>query len=102
MKGIHHPKGNVHGIYLHQSKDSHGLTGMEDTHNCTCAALAAYVCTNTDILTQIMHDTPTPNQKFLLKFATPEITDDTHYQCLKAKPLHGKFFKQQEETPKVD
>eukprot|EP00957_Ditylum_brightwellii_P016261 1223182-Ditylum_brightwellii.AAC.1 len=108
MKGIHHPKGNVHCLYLHQSKDRHGLTVVEDTHNCECAALTAYVCTSTDILTKIMRDTLTPNQKFLFKiaaapnFAVPEMTDDNHHQSLKAKPFHGKFFKQQEETPQVN
>eukprot|EP00957_Ditylum_brightwellii_P211466 15366198-Ditylum_brightwellii.AAC.2 len=51
MKGIHHPKGNVHQLYLHQSKGGCGLSGVEDMCNCKCAALAAYVHTSTDTLT---------------------------------------------------
>eukprot|EP00957_Ditylum_brightwellii_P196753 14990479-Ditylum_brightwellii.AAC.2 len=105
MKGIHRPKGNVHHLYLHQSKGGCGLTGVGGTHNRECAALATYVCTSTDTLTKIMCKTPTPTQKFLFKFTaapnftTPEMTDDNHHLCLKAKPLHGKFFKEQEEIP---
>eukprot|EP00957_Ditylum_brightwellii_P171275 13037785-Ditylum_brightwellii.AAC.1 len=69
MKGIHHPKGNVHRLYLHRSKGGRGLTGVEDTHNCT--------------------------QKFLLEFASapkftsPEVVDNHHHKCLCEKPLHG-------------
>eukprot|EP00957_Ditylum_brightwellii_P036394 2755427-Ditylum_brightwellii.AAC.1 len=108
MKGIHHPKGNVHCLYLHWNKGIHGLTGMEDTHDCECAALAAYVCTSINMLAQIVHNIPAPTQTFLFKFAaapsftTPELTDVNHHHCLKAKPLHGTFFKQQEEIPQVD
>jgi len=31
-----------------------------------------------------------------------ELTDDNHHRCLKEKPLHGKFFCQQEEIPQAD
>eukprot|EP00957_Ditylum_brightwellii_P170761 12997478-Ditylum_brightwellii.AAC.1 len=95
-KGIYHPKCVVHGLYLHQSKGGHGLTGVEDIDNCKYAALAAYAHNSTDMLTQIVQETRTPMQKFLLKlasypnFTTPELTDNNHHQCLKAKPLHGK------------
>eukprot|EP00957_Ditylum_brightwellii_P037035 2804045-Ditylum_brightwellii.AAC.1 len=95
MKGIHHPKGNVHGLYLHRSKGGRGLTGVEDTHNCECAALAQYAFHSNDLLTQMVQNTPTPTQKFLLKFASalkftsPEIVDDQHGKCLCEKPLHG-------------
>eukprot|EP00957_Ditylum_brightwellii_P144721 11024557-Ditylum_brightwellii.AAC.1 len=30
------------------------------------------------------------------------MTDNNYHQCLNAKPLHGKFFKQQEEIPQID
>eukprot|EP00957_Ditylum_brightwellii_P126206 9621726-Ditylum_brightwellii.AAC.1 len=53
MKGIHHPKGNVHCLYLHCSKGGRRLTGVEDTHNCECAALAKYVLHSDDLLTQM-------------------------------------------------
>eukprot|EP00957_Ditylum_brightwellii_P140756 10722296-Ditylum_brightwellii.AAC.1 len=45
-----------------------GLTGAKDTQNCECAALAKYVLNITDPLTQMGQNTPTPMQKFLLKF----------------------------------
>eukprot|EP00957_Ditylum_brightwellii_P014669 1105740-Ditylum_brightwellii.AAC.1 len=54
MKGIHHPKGNVHRLYLHRNKDRRGLTGVEDTHNYECAALAKYVLLSNDPLTQMV------------------------------------------------
>eukprot|EP00957_Ditylum_brightwellii_P196556 14976691-Ditylum_brightwellii.AAC.1 len=108
MKGIHHPEGNAHRLYLHRSKGGRGLTNVEDTHSCECVALGKYVLNSTDPLAQMVHITVTPMQKFLLKFAlspkimSPELMDDNHLRCLKEKPLHGKFFHQQEETPQVD
>jgi hypothetical protein len=108
MKGIHHPKGNVHCLYLHRSKGGRGLMGVEDTHNCKCAALAKYVIHSDDPLTQMVQNTPTPTQKFLMKYAaapkfmTPDMTDDNHQKGLNEKPLHGKFFCQQAEIPQVD
>eukprot|EP00957_Ditylum_brightwellii_P029500 2229468-Ditylum_brightwellii.AAC.1 len=105
MKGIHHPKSNVHCLYLHHSKGGRGLTGVEDTHNCECAALAKYVFHSNDPLTQMVQNIPAPTQKFLLKytsapkFMTPKIVDDNHRKCLCEKPLHGKFFRQQAEIP---
>ena len=81
---------------------------MEDTHNCECAALAKYVIHSGDPLTQMVQNTSTPTQKFLLKFASapkfisPKIVDDNHHKCLCEKPLHGKFFCQQAEIPQVD
>eukprot|EP00957_Ditylum_brightwellii_P151681 11551099-Ditylum_brightwellii.AAC.1 len=53
MKGIHHPKGNVHCIYLHRSKDRRGLMRVENIHNCEYAALAKYVLNSTDTFTQM-------------------------------------------------
>eukprot|EP00957_Ditylum_brightwellii_P169321 12886757-Ditylum_brightwellii.AAC.1 len=105
MKGIHHPKGNVHRLYLHHSKGGRRLTGVKDTHNCECDALAKYVLHTNDPLTQKVQNTPTPTQKFLLKytatpkFTTPDIANDNHRKCLCEKPLHGKFFCQQAEIP---
>eukprot|EP00957_Ditylum_brightwellii_P055443 4200972-Ditylum_brightwellii.AAC.1 len=84
MKGTHHPK---------------------ETQNCDCAALAKFVLNSTDPLTQRVQNTPTPTQKFLLKFASspkcmlPELTDDNHHRCLKEKPLHGKFFANKRRSP---
>eukprot|EP00957_Ditylum_brightwellii_P023489 1772221-Ditylum_brightwellii.AAC.1 len=53
MKGIHHPKGNVNCLYLHRNKGGRELTGVEDTHNCECAALAKYMLHSNDPLTQM-------------------------------------------------
>eukprot|EP00957_Ditylum_brightwellii_P170476 12976493-Ditylum_brightwellii.AAC.2 len=108
MHGIHHPKENAHHLYMHQNKEGRCLTSVEDTHNYECAALAKYVLSSTDTLTKMVCAAKTPTQKFLLKFAslpkltTPELMDERYHQGLKEKPLHGKFFKQQEEIPWVD
>eukprot|EP00957_Ditylum_brightwellii_P158868 12092133-Ditylum_brightwellii.AAC.1 len=85
MKSVHPPKGNAHPLYLHRSKGRRGITGFEDTHNCECAALAEDVLNSTDSLHL---DSAQHNDNLL--------------QCLKEKPLHGKFFRQQEEIPQVD
>eukprot|EP00957_Ditylum_brightwellii_P075128 5708835-Ditylum_brightwellii.AAC.1 len=51
MKGIHHPKGNVHHLYLYQNKGGRGLTKVEDTHNYECTVVAKYVISSTNMLT---------------------------------------------------
>eukprot|EP00957_Ditylum_brightwellii_P184996 14088216-Ditylum_brightwellii.AAC.1 len=77
--------------------------GVGDTHNFECAALAQYVLHSNDPLTQMVQNTPTPTQKFLLKFASapkftsPEVVDNQHHKCLCEKLLHDKFFCQQAE-----
>eukprot|EP00957_Ditylum_brightwellii_P137220 10462309-Ditylum_brightwellii.AAC.1 len=107
MKGMHCLKGDIHFLYLHHSKGGRGLTDLEDTHNCKCAALATYVLNSDNALMQIVHNTPKPTQKFLLKFlslpklTTPKLTNELHHLRLKEMPLHGKFFKQQEAIPKL-
>eukprot|EP00957_Ditylum_brightwellii_P101364 7725126-Ditylum_brightwellii.AAC.1 len=56
----------------------------------------------------MVQNTPTPTQKFPLKFASapkftsPKVVDDKHHKCLCEKPLHGKFFHQQAEIPQVN
>eukprot|EP00957_Ditylum_brightwellii_P200503 15285215-Ditylum_brightwellii.AAC.1 len=85
MKGIHHPKGNLHCIYLHKSKDGIGLICVEDTHTYECTTLAKYLLNSTDTLTKMVHETTTLMQKFLFKstsspnFTTPKLTDDSHH-----------------------
>eukprot|EP00957_Ditylum_brightwellii_P128683 9816071-Ditylum_brightwellii.AAC.1 len=94
MKGIHHPKDNVHCLYLYISKDMRRLTGVENTLECECTGLVAYVIKRTGTLTQIVCNTPTPIQTFLLKFVSsakftiPELTGNNHHHFLKEKPLH--------------
>eukprot|EP00957_Ditylum_brightwellii_P038904 2939880-Ditylum_brightwellii.AAC.1 len=66
-------------------KGGKGLIGVKGRHNCECAVLANYVLNSTDTLTQMVHKTATPMQKFLLKFASslqftsPELTNDNHH-----------------------
>eukprot|EP00957_Ditylum_brightwellii_P209133 15360493-Ditylum_brightwellii.AAC.1 len=82
MKGIHHPKGNVHCLYLHQSKGVRGLTGIEDTHNCECDALAKLPCSQ---------NSHRQNSRTTITINVSE-----------RSPFYGNFFHQQEEIPQVD
>eukprot|EP00957_Ditylum_brightwellii_P018294 1378020-Ditylum_brightwellii.AAC.1 len=68
--GFHHPKSSIPRLYLHRTRGGRGLTGVETTHDCECSALAKYILDRTDALTQIVQDTPTRTQKFLMKFAS--------------------------------
>eukprot|EP00957_Ditylum_brightwellii_P119130 9087478-Ditylum_brightwellii.AAC.1 len=70
IKGIHHPEGNVHCLYLYRSKGERGLTGVEDMHKFKCTALANYVLNSTDMPTPMVCKTATPMQKCLLKFVS--------------------------------
>eukprot|EP00957_Ditylum_brightwellii_P196482 14970798-Ditylum_brightwellii.AAC.1 len=103
--GFHHPKLSIARLYLHRACGGRGLTGVETTHDFKCYTLAKYILESTDALTQIVQDTPTPTQKFLMKFTSrpkhtnPNVVDNTHHQALITKPMYGKFFVQQREVP---
>eukprot|EP00957_Ditylum_brightwellii_P050855 3856573-Ditylum_brightwellii.AAC.1 len=105
MYGHHHPKASAHRLYLHQCQGVWGLTGCEDTHNYECTVLAQYVLDSMDKLTQVVCETATPTQKFLMKFASlpcytsRDTVESSHLEGLHNKPLHGKFFAQQSEIP---
>eukprot|EP00957_Ditylum_brightwellii_P197519 15048439-Ditylum_brightwellii.AAC.1 len=49
--GYHHPKANTRKLYLHWSRGERGLTGLGDTHNNECSALAKYIFISDDPLT---------------------------------------------------
>eukprot|EP00957_Ditylum_brightwellii_P043709 3313901-Ditylum_brightwellii.AAC.1 len=106
--GFHHPKLSIPCLYLHCTCRGRGLTGVETTHDCECSALAKYILDSMDALTQIVQDTPTQTQKFLMKVAShPKHTDhsavdNAHHNALLAKPMHGNFFAQQKEVLGVD
>eukprot|EP00957_Ditylum_brightwellii_P083627 6356961-Ditylum_brightwellii.AAC.1 len=106
--GFHHPKLSIPHLDLHHKCGGRGLTGVKTTHDCECFALAKYILDSKDALTQIVRDTPTPTQKFLMKFASrpkhidPNAVDNAHHNALLAKLMHGNFFAQQKEVPGVD
>eukprot|EP00957_Ditylum_brightwellii_P040948 3100488-Ditylum_brightwellii.AAC.1 len=106
--GFYHPKLSIPHLCLHCTHRGRGITGVETTHDCECSALVKYILESTGTLTQIVRDTPTMTQKFLMKFASrpkhtdPNAVDNDHHQALLAKPMHGKFFTQQGEVPGVD
>eukprot|EP00957_Ditylum_brightwellii_P007102 538902-Ditylum_brightwellii.AAC.1 len=79
MKGIHHQKVMSTACTYIRAKEGAGLLALR-THTI----------------------------KFLLKFALspklmlPELTDDNRHKFVRKKPLHGKFFHQQEEILQVE
>eukprot|EP00957_Ditylum_brightwellii_P080705 6137902-Ditylum_brightwellii.AAC.1 len=79
-----------------------------ETHSHECASLTNYVNTSKDPFTTLFHNTPSPTQKFLMKYlespksATVEATNDWHLADLHQKPLHGLFFWEQTDVVKVD
>eukprot|EP00957_Ditylum_brightwellii_P110882 8457202-Ditylum_brightwellii.AAC.1 len=97
---FHHPKSSILCLYLHYLCGGRGINGVETTHDCKCSTLAKCILESTDALTQIVQDTPTPTQKFLMKFDShpkhtdPNTVDNEHHQALLARPIHGKFFVQ--------
>eukprot|EP00957_Ditylum_brightwellii_P025255 1911743-Ditylum_brightwellii.AAC.1 len=108
LHDFHHPKLSIPHLYLHCLHGRRGLTGVETTHDCKCSALVKYILENTDALMQIVQDTPTSTQEFLMKLALcpkhtiPNAVDNGHHQALLAKTMHGRLFIQQEEVPGVD
>eukprot|EP00957_Ditylum_brightwellii_P042246 3199224-Ditylum_brightwellii.AAC.1 len=67
--GFHHLKLSIPQLYLHCTREGRGLTGVETIHDCECSTLAKYILDSMDALTQIVQDTTTQTQKFLMKFA---------------------------------
>eukprot|EP00957_Ditylum_brightwellii_P003338 252799-Ditylum_brightwellii.AAC.1 len=106
--GFHHPKANTHRLYLHYLRGGRGLTGLEDTYNDKCSALAKYVVKSDEPLTAVVRETTSLTQKFLMmfvsapKYTTPDLTDEQHAHELCTKPLHGKFFCKQAAVLQVD
>eukprot|EP00957_Ditylum_brightwellii_P097675 7439843-Ditylum_brightwellii.AAC.1 len=98
--GFHHPKSSIPRLYLHRKRRGRGLTGVETTHDCECSTLAKYILDSKDAPTQIVQDTPTPMQKFLMKFilcpkhTDPNAVDNAHHNALLAKPMHSIFLAQ--------
>eukprot|EP00957_Ditylum_brightwellii_P132323 10090287-Ditylum_brightwellii.AAC.1 len=71
-------------------------------------ALAKYVVTGNNPITQIVRDTPSLTQKHLLMFASdtlfhmPDLTDTMHHKVLYQKPFHSYWCQKQVDMLQVD
>eukprot|EP00957_Ditylum_brightwellii_P057355 4349336-Ditylum_brightwellii.AAC.1 len=106
--GLHHPKVNVHHLYLHQTQGGRGPTGIVDTHAQEWTAFAQYIALSKDSFTKLIHDAPSPIQQHIMKLASAQNAWDNqqtngwhHHELVKMK-LHGQFFAQQAEIQQVD
>eukprot|EP00957_Ditylum_brightwellii_P175489 13361195-Ditylum_brightwellii.AAC.1 len=94
MYGFYHPRANTHRLYFHCSWGGRGLTGLEDTHSNECSVLGKYIVKSDYPLTQMVRETISMTQKFLLKlvsaplYITPDLMDEQHAQELCARPLY--------------
>eukprot|EP00957_Ditylum_brightwellii_P073929 5618008-Ditylum_brightwellii.AAC.1 len=85
-----------------------GLIGVEAIHDFECSGLACYVLESDNAFTQVVQETPTPTQSFLMKcssrqkYTSPSNMNNKHHNAILAKLMHGKLFVQQRDVPQVD
>ena len=111
--GYHHPKSNVHRLYLSRSCGGRGVISAMDCYIQECTALAAYmkekVEEGKDSLVQILAENEGEKVYGIMSYSAGlqknrnvlETREYHNEELLKMK-LHGDYFKRQEEVPNVD
>ena len=105
---FHHPKSNVHRLYLSRKEGGRWLIGAYDCHRQECSALAAYLHKNTDELAKIVLETERPKKYGIMSYikkprgGTTKTIDDEHKENLHSMNLHGVYFKEQEATAVIN
>jgi len=105
---FHHPKSNIHRMYMPRTRGGRGLIGVSDCHRQECTAIAEYIKNSTDPLTAIIKETERNKNNGILSFLNPkkhsnvdEIHDE-HEKELKKMNMHGQYFREQKQIPKVN
>ena len=105
---FHHPKSNLHRLYLHRNFGGRGLIGIVDCHRQECTAIAKYINNNTiDPLVKIVKEVESTKNR-IWSFLDKKKAGDTdtiekeHFERLKEMKLHGQYFKDRETIPEVD
>ena len=110
--GFHHPKSNVHRLYLSRKCGGRGMTSAMDCYIQECTALAAYmkneVDNGKDSLVKIVAEVEKKKTYGIMSYSvglknrnTVE-TREYHNEELLKMNLHGNYFKRQNEIPNVD
>ena len=104
---FHHPKSNIHRLYMSREKGGRGIIGAEDCHRQECTALAKYIQSRTDELSAIIRECES-NKKGLMEHLEPERAgttesiDEEHKSKLLKMKLHGNYFNNIADLPNID
>ena len=104
---FHHPKSNIHRLYMSREKGGRGIIGAVDCHRQECTALAKYIHSRTDELSAIIRECKS-NKKGLMEHLEPERAgttesiDEEHKSKLLKMNLHGNYFKNVADLPNID
>ena len=105
---FHHPKSNLHRLYLHRKLGGRGIISAEDCHRQECWALAEHINTNEDPITKIVLESESTKKLGILRYLNNEKKgnsvkiNEEHYKSLKEMNLHGQYFKEQENITDVN
>jgi len=105
---FHHPKSNLHRLYLSRQRGDRGLIGTVDCHRQECYVLSQYLSDSTDPLSLVIRKTEHSKKHGLISFlaapkkGTTKLIDAEHEEGLSEMTLHGNDFKQQDTIPNIN
>ena len=108
---FHHPKSNIHRLYLTRKQGGRGLVGAIDCHRQECTKLATYLDANTenDPFVRMVKATEEKKKYGIMaylagkeKAGTKEEIDTEHLEGMRTMEMHGEFFRRREETVNID
>ena len=106
---FHHPKSNLHRLYLSRKRGGRGLIGAMDCHRQECTKLAEYIKDVTwDPLVEIVRDEEKGKAYGIMSYldrkrgGTTEQIDKEHLDEMMKMKLHGDYFKQRDGIVNVD
>ena len=110
--GYHHPKSNVHRLYLSRKWGGRGIISAMDCHTQECTALAAYMreseTDGKDPLVKLVAEVEKGKTYGIMSYSAglnnrnADETREYHNEELLKMKLHGDYFKRQNEVPNID
>ena len=108
--GFHHPKSDTNRLYIPRMLGGRGVTSVTDCYQQECTGVAKYLDGNNwDPLVDIVKKSERKRVRGLMSFMTEETMKDFKDQMSKERetklmemPMHGQWFRQQQELPIYD
>jgi hypothetical protein len=108
---FHHPKSDIHRLYLSRSLGGRGLIGAMDCYRQECTKMANYINSNTqdDPLVAVVREAESKKTYGILSYRdgtersrTTEEIDREHLAETRKMKLHGDYFRQRGEAVNID
>ena len=108
--GLHHPRSDIHRMYLSRSDGGRGLIGAADCHSQECSALAQHLENNSidDPFISIVKRVESGKTYGLLSYPKApkkrnvQDTNEYHLDSLLKMKLHGDYFTRIKALPNID